>query len=94
MLFQNVFVDDESLVENSVLFDNVKVGRRVNLNKCIIDKHVVIPDGEVIGYDLAEDRKRFTVTEEGIVVIPQGYRFGDSEDVRGQFTENKQSVAK
>ncbi len=94
VLFQNVFVDDESLVENSVLFDNVKVGRRVNLNKCIVDKHVVIPDGEVIGYDLTEDRKRFTVTEEGIVVIPQGYRFGESEDVSGQFTENKQSAAK
>lgn len=75
VLFQNVYIDDEALVENSVLFDNVKVGRNVNLNKCIIDKHVVIPDGEIIGYNSDDDRKRFPVTQSGIVVIPQGYIF-------------------
>jgi len=75
ILFQNVFIDDESIVENSVLFDNVRIGRRVRLNKCIIDKGVSVPDGESIGYELEKDRKRFTVTENNIVVIPQGYTF-------------------
>jgi glucose-1-phosphate adenylyltransferase len=78
VLFQNVFVDDQSVVENSVLFDNVKVGKNVKLYKCIIDKRVIIPDGETIGYDLAKDRKRFMVTENNIVVVPQDYKFEDS----------------
>lgn len=75
VLAQNVFIDDEALVENCVLFDGVKVGKKVNLNKCIIDKHVVIPDGEIIGYDNEKDRHRFTISSEGVVVIEQGYQF-------------------
>lgn len=75
VLFQNVFIDDQSIVENSVLFENVKVGKGVQLNQCIIDKHVTIPDGEKIGFDLDKDKKRFTVTENNIVVVPQGYVF-------------------
>jgi len=75
LLFQNVFIGDESLIENSVLFENVKIGKNVRLNKCIIDKHVVVPDNEVIGFDIKEDRKRFDVTDSGITVIPQGYEF-------------------
>ena len=75
VLFQDVFIDDQSIVENSVIFDNVKIGKKVRLNKCIIDKHVVIPDGEVIGDNLEKDRKRFSVTDSGIVIIPQGYTF-------------------
>ena len=78
VLFQNVFIDDEALVENSVLFDNVIVGKNVSLNKCIVDKNVVIPDGEEIGYDNEKDRKRFYISEQGIVVIPQGYIFTQS----------------
>jgi glucose-1-phosphate adenylyltransferase len=35
---------------------------------------VDIPPGTSIGYDLEEDRKRFHVTESGIVVIPKGMR--------------------
>ena len=75
VLFQNVFIDDESQITKSVLFDGVKVGKEVKIYKCIIDKNVIIPDGEVIGEDLEKDRKRFTVTESGIIVIPQGYTF-------------------
>jgi len=75
VLFQNVFIDDESQVLNSVVFDGVKIGKNVKLNKCIIDKNVVIPDNETIGEDIDEDKKRFTVTETGIVVIPQAYVF-------------------
>ena len=75
VLFQNVFIDDESQIINSVLFDNVKIGKNVKINKCIIDKGVVVPDGEIIGDNIEKDKQRFTVTETGIVVIPQGYVF-------------------
>ena len=75
VLFQNVFIDDEASVEHSVLFENVKVGKNTRLKNCIIDKHNTIPDDESIGYDLEKDRKRFTVTENGIVVVPQRFIF-------------------
>lgn len=75
ILFKNVFIDDRTVVSNSVIFSHVKVGKNVRLNNCIIDKHVVVPDGEVIGFDATRDRERFTVTEKGIVVIPENYRF-------------------
>ena len=75
VLFQNVFIGDETLIENSILFDSVKVGSNVRLNKCIIDKHVHIPDNEVIGYDLEKDKQRFDVTGDDIIIIPQGYTF-------------------
>lgn len=75
VLFQNIFIDEESYIANSVIFDNVKIGKNVKINKCIIDKGVVIPDNEIIGDDLKIDRKRFTITENGVVVIPQGYIF-------------------
>jgi NDP-sugar pyrophosphorylase family protein len=38
-----------SLVENSVLFDNVEVGRHCTIRNAIIDKNVVVPEGTEIG---------------------------------------------
>ena len=76
ILFSNVFIDDESFVEDSILFSDVRVGRHVRIRNCIIDKHVIVPDHETIGFDEQLDRQRFTVTEQGIVVVPKHYRFG------------------
>ena len=65
-------VNSYSLVEDSILFENVTVGRHVKIRKAIIDKNVVIPDRSTIGYDLDEDRKKgYTVTNSGIVVVPR-----------------------
>ncbi|HBT82035.1 MAG TPA: glucose-1-phosphate adenylyltransferase, partial [Desulfuromonas sp.] len=65
-------INSYSLVEDSILFENVNVGRHVKLKRCIIDKNVVIPDGSIVGYDLDEDRRKgYTVTESGIVVVPR-----------------------
>ena len=75
IIFKNAFVDDDAFVENSLLFDGVHIGKNVRINQCIIEKHVVIPDGEEIGYDLAKDMKRFQVTEKGIIVIPKDQKF-------------------
>jgi glucose-1-phosphate adenylyltransferase len=52
--------------------EGVKVGRNAKINKAIIDKDVNIPSGMVIGYNLEEDKKRFYVTESGIVVVAKG----------------------
>ncbi|MGD8940196.1 MAG: glucose-1-phosphate adenylyltransferase [Gammaproteobacteria bacterium] len=75
ILFNNVFVDEESVVEGSLLFEGVRVGKGCRLTNCIVDKNVIIPDRERIGYEMEKDRKRFTVSEKGIVVVPKGYKF-------------------
>jgi glucose-1-phosphate adenylyltransferase len=75
ILFPNVRIEDGAVVENSLLFQGVTVGEGAQLRRCIVDKHVTIPDGERIGFDCALDAERFTVSDNGIVVIPKGYRF-------------------
>ncbi len=75
ILSPNVRINSFSYVKSSILFEGVNVGRKARLYRVIVDKFVDIPPGEEIGYDLEKDRKRFTVTDDGIVVIPKNYRF-------------------
>ncbi|MDY0002488.1 MAG: glucose-1-phosphate adenylyltransferase [Polyangia bacterium] len=70
-----VRINSYATVTDSIIFDSVSVGRHAQIKRSIIDKDVIIPEGARIGYDLEEDRKRFTVSETGIVVIPKGYSF-------------------
>ncbi len=72
ILSPNVRINSYSYVEGSILFEDVNVGRHCRLRHCIVDKHVDIPAGTSIGFDPEEDRRRFQVTESGIVVIPKG----------------------
>jgi glucose-1-phosphate adenylyltransferase len=64
-------INSFSEVEESVLFERVRIGRHARIRRCIIDKDVEIPPGTVIGYDLEADKRRFHVTEGGLVVIPK-----------------------
>ncbi len=75
ILGPRVFVHSWAHVEECVVFEGVEIGRHARIRRTIIDKGVMIPDGEVIGYDLERDRQRFTVTESGVVVIPKGFVF-------------------
>jgi glucose-1-phosphate adenylyltransferase len=72
ILSPNVRINSYSEVYDSILMEGVNVARSAKIKKAIIDKDVDIPQGAVIGYDLEEDRKRFYVTESGIVVVAKG----------------------
>jgi len=72
VLSPRVRINSFSYVEESILFENVNVGRRARIRRAIIDKNVEIPPGSTIGYDLEADRRRFPVSEGGVVVIPKG----------------------
>lgn len=76
ILFPKVYVGDEAFVEDAILLQGVQVGDCARIRNCIVDKGVIIPDKEQIGYDSQRDRKRFTVTGKGVVVVPSGYTFG------------------
>lgn len=72
ILSPNVRINSYSEVYDSILMEGVNVGRYAKVKKAIIDKDVNIPQGAVIGYDLEEDKKKFYVTESGIVVVAKG----------------------
>ena len=72
VLSPQVRINSYSYVTESVLFHDVDIGRHCMIRRAIIDKHVKIPAGTRIGYDLDEDRQRFHVTDSGIVVVPKG----------------------
>lgn len=72
ILSPNVRVNSFSEVYDSILMEGVNVSRYAKIKRAIIDKDVNIPQGMVIGYDLKEDKKKFFVTESGIVVVAKG----------------------
>jgi glucose-1-phosphate adenylyltransferase len=39
------------------------------VRRAILDKNVRVPEGATIGYDLDLDKRRYHVTESGIVVV-------------------------
>lgn len=69
VLSPNVFVHSYSSVDDSIVMSGVDIGRNCRIRRAIIDKYVKVPAGEVIGYDLEEDRKKYYVSPGGIVVI-------------------------
>jgi glucose-1-phosphate adenylyltransferase len=72
VLSTRVRVNSWADVRDSILMEGVEVGRHAVVHKAIIDKNVTIPPNTRIGVDVEEDKKRFTVTPSGIVVIPKG----------------------
>ncbi len=71
-----VFIDHDAHVTDSIIMEGVHIGAGARLNRCIVDKNVVIPNFERIGLDRAADAERYTVSDNGIVVIEKERRFG------------------
>jgi glucose-1-phosphate adenylyltransferase len=69
VLSPEVRVNSYSSVEESILFNGVHVGRHARLRRCIVEKHLRIPEGMTIGYHLEEDAKHHRITESGVVVV-------------------------
>ena len=75
ILFPRVHIDDGASVRRSILFERAHIGKGARIQNCIVEKNVHVPDHEDIGFDEIKDRQRFTVSPDGVVVVPLGYRF-------------------
>ncbi len=69
VLGYDVRVNSYCDVEDSIIFNHVNVGRHSRIRRAIIDRHVSLPEGTVIGYDAESDRKKYQITDDGIVVV-------------------------
>ena len=65
----NVKINSFAYVTDSIIMNNCNIGRHARIRRAIIDKNVQIPEGYEIGFDPANDRKKFSVSDSGIVVI-------------------------
>jgi glucose-1-phosphate adenylyltransferase len=68
-----VWVHTGAHVTECILTEGVDVGRGAAIRKTIMCPGVRIPEGIKVGYDRDADRRRFMVTEQGVVVIPEEY---------------------
>ena len=70
ILSPGVNVHSYATVEDSVLLQNVEIGRGAVVRRAILDKSVKVPPGARIGVNVEEDRARgFTISESGVVVV-------------------------
>ena len=72
ILGPNVRVHSFCDIQDTLILPNVTVNRHARLRRVIIDRDVEIPRGAIIGHDPAEDRRRHTVSDGGVVVVTPG----------------------
>jgi len=69
----DVRVNSYADIDSSIVFSHVNIGRHCRIRHAIIDRDVHIPDGTVIGYDPAEDKKNYFVSSSGLTVVTRDY---------------------
>ena len=69
LLFSNVWVDEHTVIEDSLVLPNARIGRDCHIRRAIIDAGCRVADGTVIGEDPAADAERFQVSPGGVVLV-------------------------
>ena len=70
-----VVIEPGACVESSVILHGTTIGAGARIRNAIIDKDVHVPAGTEIGFDPDTDRRHFTVTDSGLIVIPKELPF-------------------
>jgi len=69
LLFSNVTIDKYTKIDSSVILPDVTVGKNCRIYHAVIDKGCDIPDGTIIGKNEEEDKKRFYISPNGVVLV-------------------------
>ncbi len=63
------FLHSYASVKDSVVLPLVEIGRNCRISNAVLDKACILPPNTIIGEDIVEDRKRFYVDDNGIVLV-------------------------
>jgi glucose-1-phosphate adenylyltransferase len=76
IIFPGVFVEDDAVVRDSIIFDDTSVGRGTIVDRAIIDKQVWLGAGCRIGYgdDMTPNREEPLNLNSGITIVGKGTR--------------------
>jgi glucose-1-phosphate adenylyltransferase len=69
LICSNVRVNSYTTVEDSIVLPEVNIGRNCRITKAIIEKSCEVPEGTIIGENLEDDKRRFHVSEGGVVLV-------------------------
>jgi glucose-1-phosphate adenylyltransferase len=70
VLFSGCRIHSYSKVNDSVVLPDVRVEQNCRVNRAIIDRGTVLPEGTVVGEDAKADRDRgFRVTDSGLTLV-------------------------
>ena len=78
-------INSYSHIKDSVILPKVSIGRGCKISRAIIDKGCMIEEGTVIGENIEDDRKRFYVTESGLVLVTPDMLGQDLYDMTGDL---------
>jgi len=71
---REVQLDEDVVIEDSIVMDYVRIKRGSRLRRAIIDRYNILPAGTQLGYDPESDRSEYHLDSSGIVVVAQGRR--------------------
>jgi len=69
LLFSNVTVDNYTSIDSSVVLPDATIGKNCHINHAVIDKNCEIPDGTIVGQNEEDDKQRFYVSPNGVVLV-------------------------
>ena len=68
----DVHVGKDAVIDGAVLMPSVRIGDGAKVRNAILDKNVTLEPGASIGFDPQLDQERFTISDNGIVVVGKG----------------------
>jgi glucose-1-phosphate adenylyltransferase len=77
-------IEEDVELEDCIIMDYVRIGRGSRLRRVIVDRHNKIEPGTSIGFDREADSQLYTVSENGVTVVPGGRSSYYARDTRGR----------
>jgi glucose-1-phosphate adenylyltransferase len=85
VLYRGTRVEANAVVEESVLMEGAVVGAGAHVCRAILEPGCVVPPGATIGCDAEADRAEFTVSGNGVVVVPRDHFVAATRQARGEI---------
>lgn len=79
ILRREVLIEDDVEIEDSIIMDHCVIRRGSRLKCVVVDRYNDIAPGTTIGFDPVADRARYTLSDNGVVIMPKG---PDVPDIR------------